>query len=100
MDRGDIGIGDFIDLKKALDTVDHKYSIEQTNALCNWLQSYLSNRTQCCYVNGVLSGSQIISCGVPQRSILGPLLLFIYTSMICLAACPNPSLICMLMIQI
>ena len=72
MDKGDIGIAVFIDLKKAFDTVDHNFLLNKLmrygikdNEL-KWFQSYLSNRTQCCYVNGVLSSSQIISCGVPQ----------------------------------
>ena len=40
------------------------------------LKSYLTDRTQKCYVNGVLSAGQYLSCGIPQGSILG-LLLFI-----------------------
>ena len=42
------------------------------------LKSYLTARTQRCYVNGVLSKEQYVSCGIPQGSILGPLLLIIY----------------------
>ena len=42
------------------------------------LKSYLTDRTQRCYVNGVLSTEQYVSCGIPQGSILGPLLFIIY----------------------
>ena len=42
------------------------------------LKSYLTDRTQRCYVNGVLSTEQDVSCGIPQGSILGPLLFIIY----------------------
>ena len=84
MDKGNIGIAVSIDLKKAFDTVDHNillnkimcYGIKDNEL--KWFQSYVSNGTECCYANGVLSSSQIVSCGVPQGSILGLLLFFIY----------------------
>ena len=44
----------------------------------DWFRSYLSDRTQKCQVNGQLSSSKNLSCGIPQGTILGPLLFLIY----------------------
>ena len=76
----------FIDLKKAFDTVDHDILVEK---LCHygvagkeldWFKSYMSNRKQCCKVNGHVSKLQDIKCGVPLGSCLGPLLFLIYVN--------------------
>ena len=84
IDRGKTYAVIFLDLKKAFDTVDHDILVErlscyglQDNEL-SLFQSYLSNRSQCCSVNGKISGFMPIIFGVPQDSILGPLLFIIY----------------------
>ena len=76
--------GVFIDLEKAFDTVNHKILLSKLdhygisdNAL-KWLISYLTNRKQFVKLNGSQSKHGNICCGVPQGSILGPLLFTIY----------------------
>ena len=70
-------------LKKAFDTIDHEIILRKLSyfgadqAIIEWFQSYLSNRTQRCNVNGNLSTASN-TCGVTQGSILGPLLFFMY----------------------
>ena len=74
----------FIDLTKAFDTIDHEIILRKMSylgvdqATIKWFSSYLSGRTQRCSVNGKLSTARTLSCGVPQGSILGPLLFLIY----------------------
>jgi retron-type reverse transcriptase len=84
MDRGLFNIAVFLDLQKAFDTINHDilltkldlYGLQKPSL--NLLGSYLANRTQMCSVNGALSDTKLVRCGIPQGSILGPLLFLIY----------------------
>ena len=74
----------FIDLKKAFDTINHEILIRKLSNygvdrnFLTLIKSYLNNRSQKCSVNGSLSNAGIISFGVPQGSLLGPLLFLVY----------------------
>jgi hypothetical protein len=84
MDKVNLNIAVFVDLKKAFDTVDHTILLNKLKYYgfigdeLKWIQSYLSNRSQKCFINGVPSNPGIMKCGVPQGTILGPLLFLIF----------------------
>ena len=76
--------GIFVDLAKAFDTVNHKILINKLNhygirgTSLKWFESYLNNRQQYVQIETSRSKQSLVSCGVPQGSILGPLLFLIY----------------------
>ena len=81
-------IAAFIDLRKAFNTVSHEILGKKLHKfgfhknIIAWLIDYLLHRTQRCKANGVTSEYSNITCGVPQGSILGPMLSSLYILMI------------------
>jgi hypothetical protein len=73
-----------LDLQKAFDTVDHGVLCDKLKEIgvesVEWFHSYLTGRNQCVSVNNTMSEFMSISCGVPQGSILGPLLFLCYVN--------------------
>jgi retron-type reverse transcriptase len=76
--------GVFIDLKKAFDTVDHEILLQKLcyygfrGIINDWFSSYLNGRTQTTKIGNHISKKATITCGVPQGSVLGPLLFLLY----------------------
>ena len=84
LDQGKLPLAIFLDLSKAFDTIDHSILIHKLHyygiqgTALNWFKSYLYNRKQYVQFNNCNSSHSAITTGVPQGSILGPLLFIIY----------------------
>src|ERR1043165_10054525 len=84
VDDRKFSIGIFVDLSKAFDTINHDILLHKLEhygirgIALQWFKDYLSNRKQYVLYNNCSSKLLSINCGVPQESILGPLLFIIY----------------------
>lgn len=84
IDKGGVVGAIFLDLKKAFDTINHHVLLAKLSQFnvslhtINWVKSYLEHRTQAVRCNNKLSPHLNCDVGVPQGSILGPLLFSIY----------------------
>lgn len=84
INKSEIAAAVFLDFRKAFDLVSHEILIKKLNLYLNnystikFIMSFLDTRTQRVYVNGNYSSIGTVYCGVPQGSILGPLLFCLY----------------------
>ena len=84
LDSGNIGCGVFVALQKAFDTIDHQILLAKLNQYgirgvsSDWFKSYLSNWNRYVSLDDFDSDLAAIKCGVPQESVLGPLLFLLY----------------------
>lgn len=83
IENNEFTVGIFLDLSKAFDTVNHDILLSKLyfygiRGSCHaWIKDYLSNRKQIVKYNQIRSSERLISCGVPQGSVIGPLLFLI-----------------------
>ena len=84
LNKKEIGVGVFIDYSKAFDTINHAILINKMSKYgvrgipSNLFKSYLKNRRQVVKIGSFISSARVINIGIPQGTILGPLLFLLY----------------------
>ncbi|KAL8610879.1 hypothetical protein ACOMHN_056734 [Nucella lapillus] len=87
LDEGKVSVLALLDLSAAFDTIDHLILLSHlehvfgvSDTALNWFRSYLSGRTQCVSIQNCQSSPASLAYGVPQGSVLGPVLFVLYTA--------------------
>ena len=86
-DDGKVTLLGMLDQSSAFDTIDHKILLQRMRSSCGfsgmvleWLKSYITDRTQVVHFNGEVSTVAVLCSGIPQGSVLGPLIFIIYSA--------------------
>ena len=87
VDSGDLSVLALLDLSAVFDTVDHDILLRRLETsfgldgvVCSWFRSYLTGRVQRVHRGSSVSASAVLQYGVPQGSVLDPLLFILYTA--------------------
>ena len=86
LEKGNFVAAAFVDFRKAFDSIPHHVLLRKLQAfgiagdLHHWIDNYLNNRKQYTQINGKTSNQADVTYGVPQGSVLGPLLFSLFTS--------------------
>ena len=92
LNQDETGFCILLDFAKAFDTVNHDILLDKLEfygirgTALKWFKSYLTDRMQCTEVGNTQSDLKYVKCGVPQGSILGPLLFLLYINDIVLSS--------------
>ena len=86
VDKGELAGACMLDMSAAFDVVDHGILLNKLKLYgfdaqaLQWMENYLSGRSQAVYIDGALSSFLPVNVGVPQGSILGPLCYILFTN--------------------